>query len=40
MPFLESVSLKRRKRKVMERIKQTDKIFKKDNRKKIMSSGP
>ena len=34
MPFLEPVSLKKRKRKVIRRIKQTDNISKKGNRKK------
>ena len=34
VPFIKSVSLKKKKRKAMERIKQIDKIFKKGNRKK------
>ena len=39
VPFLESASLKIRKRKAMKRIKQIYKISKKGN-KKIMPSGP
>ena len=39
VPFLESASLKKRKRKAMKRIKQIYKISKKGN-KKIMPSGP
>ena len=39
VPFLESVSFKKRKRKAMKRIKQKYKISKKGN-KKIMPSGP
>ena len=35
VPFLESASLKKRKRKVMKRIKQFYKISKKDKKKKI-----
>ena len=34
MPFLESVSLMKRKRKAMKRIKQSDEIFKKGSSKK------
>ena len=34
VPFFESVSLKKRKRKAMKKIKQIDKTFKKSNRKK------
>ena len=42
VPFLESVSLKKRKRKSVKRIKQIDEIFKKGNskNKKFMPSGP
>ena len=43
VPFLESVSLKKRKRKAMKRIKQIDKNLKKvivKKKKKIMPSGP
>ena len=44
MPFLESVSIKKRRRKAMNRIKQIDKIFKKGRpnhkKQKFMPSGP
>ena len=40
VPFFESASLKKRKRKAMKRIKQVYKIFKKVDKKKTMPSVP